>query len=67
MEGQWHRLSPDGYFPLEGVEQVINEQKEAGNISAKVELEEVVRLAPLYQAQKELGIEPRSEKRNSEK
>ena len=58
MEGQWHRLSPDGSFPLEGVEQVIKEQKEAGNISAKVELEKVVRLAPLYQAQKELGIEP---------
>ncbi|MCH6546682.1 MAG: hypothetical protein IH796_11900, partial [Deltaproteobacteria bacterium] len=58
MEGQWHRLSPDGSFPLEGVEQIIKEQKEAGNISAKVELEKVVRLAPLYQAQKELGIEP---------
>jgi len=58
MEGQWHRLSPDGSFPLEGVEQVIEEQKEAGNISAKVELEKVVRLEPLYQAQRDLGIEP---------
>jgi ABC-type nitrate/sulfonate/bicarbonate transport system substrate-binding protein len=58
MEGQWHRLSPDGSLPLEGVEQVIKEQKEAGNISARVELEKVVRLAPLHEAQRELGIEP---------
>lgn len=61
MEGQWHRLSPDGSLPLDGVEQVIREQKEAGNISEKITLERVLRLEPLYQAQRELGIQPRGQ------
>jgi len=56
MEGQWYRLSPDGSFPIDGVEQVIKEQKEAGNISDAVTLDRVMRLEPLYDAQKELGI-----------
>lgn len=60
MEGQWHRLSPDGSLPLEGVEQVITEQKEAGSISDRITLERALRLEPLYQAQRELGITPQS-------
>ena len=58
MEGQWYRLSPDGSFPLDGVEQVIKEQKEAGKISDAITLDRVLQLEPLYDAQKELGIRP---------
>lgn len=61
MEGQWHRLSPDGSLPIDGVDQVIREQKEAGNISERITLKQVLKLEPLYQAQRELGIQPRGQ------
>ena len=51
-------MSPDGSFPIEGVEQAIKEQKEAGAISDAITLHRVIQLEPLYDAQKELGLRP---------
>ncbi len=55
-----HRKSPDGTIPLDGVEQAIKEQREEGRVSEKITLDNVVRVEPLRQAQRELGIQPQS-------
>ncbi len=52
-----NRLATDGSLPVEGVEQAIREQREAGNISDRVSIEKVLRLEALHQAQAKLGIE----------
>lgn len=52
-----YRKAPDGTLPIEGIEQAIRESREEGRISNRIGVNEVVRLEPLFQAQKELGIQ----------
>lgn len=53
-----NRIAEDGTLSIEGVMQSIKEQREAGNITERITLDRVLRIGPLRQAQKELGIEP---------
>lgn len=53
-----NRIAEDGSLSIEGVAQSIKEQREAGNISKQITLDRVLRLEPLRQAQKELGVKP---------
>jgi len=55
--GKISRLLPGA---LDGVEQAIKEQREEGRVSEKITLDNVVRVEPLRQAQRELGIQPQS-------
>jgi len=52
-----NRIAPDGRFRRNGVEQAIQEQREEGAVSEKFAMADVLRLEPLRQAQRELGIE----------
>lgn len=51
-----YRKAVDGTVPLDGVEQAIKEAREEGRISNRLSVNEVVRLGPLHEAQKELGV-----------
>ncbi len=57
LERVRNRIAPDGRLPLDGVEQAIQEQREEGAVSEKFAMADVLRLEPLRQAQRELGIE----------
>jgi ABC-type nitrate/sulfonate/bicarbonate transport system substrate-binding protein len=49
-------MSPDGRINRGGVEVVIQREKEAGRVPADYSMDQLVRLGPLEQAQRELGI-----------
>ncbi|HLY67007.1 MAG TPA: hypothetical protein VKU60_15840, partial [Chloroflexota bacterium] len=53
---QVRRRMTDGSLPLEGLEVILTEQQQAGNVSAGLTLDRVVRLDPLHEAQRELGL-----------
>jgi ABC-type nitrate/sulfonate/bicarbonate transport system substrate-binding protein len=54
------RISPDAALPLDGLEQVLAEQREAGNVSTDLAIDRLVRLDPLHEAQRALGLAPAS-------
>lgn len=55
-DSTWKVFSPDGNIPQEGLRLVIEQAKAELKLTREVPLNEVVDLAPLREAQKELGI-----------
>jgi len=52
----WHeRISVDLSIPIDGVELIVNEQKQAGSLSPSFKTEDVLRLNALHEAQRELA------------
>jgi NitT/TauT family transport system substrate-binding protein len=56
----WKIFSEDGSIPEAGLKLVIDQGRQAMNIDRPVAISEVADFAPLREAQKELGIKPRS-------
>jgi ABC-type nitrate/sulfonate/bicarbonate transport system substrate-binding protein len=50
------RVSPDLSLPREGIERIVVEERRAGKLSASFDVEPMLRLDALKQAQGELGI-----------
>jgi len=51
----YERISVDLSLPADGVELIVKEQKQAGNLSPSFETEDVLRLEALHAAQRELA------------
>ena len=56
-DSTWKVFSPDGSIPDEGLRMVVEQAKAELKLSRDVPLNEIVELAPLRAAQKELGIQ----------
>jgi len=56
FDALYTRIPPDCHLPLQGIEQAIAEQVQAGQIDTSITVERIVRIEPLRQAQKELGL-----------
>jgi len=54
FEGWQERVSPDLSLPMDGIQLIVEEQEKAGKISSSFNVEEVLRLEALRQAQLEL-------------
>ncbi len=53
----WHaRVSRDLALPREGIERIVTEEKRAGNLPPSFQVDDIVRLDALEQAQMELGL-----------
>jgi ABC-type nitrate/sulfonate/bicarbonate transport system substrate-binding protein len=55
-DSTWKVFSPDGNIPQEGLRMVVEQAKAELKLTRDVPLNEIVELAPLRAAQKELGI-----------
>jgi NitT/TauT family transport system substrate-binding protein len=55
-DATWKVFSPDGNIPQEGLRLVVEQAKTELKLTREVALNEVVDLAPLREAQKELGL-----------
>jgi sulfonate transport system substrate-binding protein len=55
-DSTWKVFSPDGNIPQEGLRLVIEQAKAELKLNRDVTLSEVIDLAPLHEAQKELGL-----------
>jgi NitT/TauT family transport system substrate-binding protein len=55
-DATWKVFSPDGNIPQEGLRLVVEQAKAELKLTREVPLNEVVDLAPLREAQKELGL-----------
>ena len=55
-DATWKVFSPDGNIPQEGLRMVVEQAKTELKVTREVPLSEIVDLAPLRAAQKELGI-----------
>jgi ABC-type nitrate/sulfonate/bicarbonate transport system substrate-binding protein len=55
-DSTWKVFSPDGNIPQEGLRFVVEQAKAELKLTRDVPLSEIVELAPLRQAQKELGL-----------
>jgi NitT/TauT family transport system substrate-binding protein len=55
-DATWKVFSPDGNIPQEGLRLVVEQAKAELKLSREVPLDEIVDLAPLREAQKELGL-----------
>jgi hypothetical protein len=55
-DSTWKVFSPDGNIPQEGLRMVVEQAKTDLKLTREVPLNEIVDLAPLRAAQKELGI-----------
>ena len=51
------RVSQDLSLPMEGIQLIVDEEKKAGKITASFEVNQVLRLETLRQAQADLGLE----------
>jgi NitT/TauT family transport system substrate-binding protein len=55
-DATWKVFSPDGNIPEEGLRHVVEQAKAELKLTREIPLSEVVDLAPLSEAQKELGL-----------
>lgn len=55
-DSTWKVFSPDGSIPQEGLRLVVDQAKAELKVTREVPLNEIIDLAPLREAQKELGI-----------
>jgi NitT/TauT family transport system substrate-binding protein len=55
-DATWKVFSPDGNIPQEGLRMVVEQAKTELKLTREVPFNEIVDLAPLREAQKELGI-----------
>ena len=55
-DSTWRVFSPDGNIPQEGLRLVLDQAKAELKVNRDVALNEIIELAPLREAQKELGI-----------
>lgn len=52
------RVSRDLTLPREGIDRIVLEEQRAGNLPRDFQVEDILRLGPLVEAQRELGLEP---------
>ena len=55
-DSTWRVFSPDGNIPQEGLRLVIDQGKAELKLTRDVPLNEIIDVAPLREAQKELGL-----------
>jgi hypothetical protein len=55
-DSTWRVFSPDGNIPQEGLRLVIDQAKAELKLTRDVPLNEIIDVAPLREAQKELGL-----------
>jgi ABC-type nitrate/sulfonate/bicarbonate transport system substrate-binding protein len=55
-DSTWKVFSPDGNIPQEGLRLVLEQAKTELKLTREVPVNEIVELAPLREAQKELGL-----------
>ena len=55
-DSTWRVFSPDGNIPQQGLRLVLDQAKAELKVNREVALNEIIELAPLREAQKELGI-----------
>jgi hypothetical protein len=55
-DATWKVFSPDGNIPQEGLRFVVEQAKTELKITRDVPLNEIIDLAPLQRAQRELGL-----------
>ncbi len=56
FDSLYTRIPPNCHLPLEGIEQAIKEQIAAGQIGKNITADKIVKIKPLQEAQKELGL-----------
>jgi len=56
FDALYTRIPPDCHLPVQGIEQAIKEQIAGGQIDGNMTVDQIVRIKPLEEAQKELGV-----------